>query len=248
MLSLGLCATGWLAGAAGGAAAVLLRRELLRRGELTVRACHEVRGPLQAARLGLHLLGQPEAQAGARLAAVDLELRRAALAVEDLHAARAGRAARHRSEAVDVAALVRDAAVAWRATATAAGVALRLEGPVEAAVVRGDRLRLAQACSNLVSNAIEHGGSTVELRARADESRVRIEVADDGPGLPAPVPALARRARNGDGRRGRGLAIAADIAARHGGRLSAAPAARGARLALELPRADTGRGEPGRPA
>ncbi len=39
----------------------------------------------------------------------------------------------------------------------------------------------------------------------------------------------------GAGRRGRGLAIAAAVATLHGGRLSAAPAERGARLVLELP-------------
>jgi signal transduction histidine kinase len=60
-------------------------------------------------------------------------------------------------------------------------------------------------------------------------------VRDDGPGLPAPVADLARRPRAGRGERGRGLAIAAEIAARHGGRLSAAPAPHGACLALELP-------------
>ena len=52
---------------------------------------------------------------------------------------------------------------------------------------------------------------------------MRIEVDDEGPGLPAPVGDLTRRPRAGRGRRGRGLAIAADIADRHGGRLVAAP-------------------------
>ena len=241
-----LAVTGWLTGAAGAVAALLLQRELGRRAELVARACHEVRGPLQAARLGLHLLGRPGSRAAARVTAIDLELRRAALALEDLHAARAGSRASDRSEAVDVAGLVRDAAAGWSAAASAAGVALRLTGPPAPAVVRGDRLRLAQAFGNLVANALEHGGSTVELRARADHQHVRIEVRDDGPGLPAPVHDLAARARNGRGRRGRGLAIAADIAARHGGRLSSAPAPRGARLALELPRADAARERPGR--
>ena len=64
---------------------------------------------------------------------------------------------------------------------------------------------------------------------------MRIEVCDEGPGLPASVGDLTRRARGGRGRRGRGLAIAAEIAERHGGRLVAAPAPRGARIALELP-------------
>jgi signal transduction histidine kinase len=67
--------------------------------------------------------------------------------------------------------------------------------------------------------------------------RVRIEVIDGGPGLPATVAELARRPRGGRGSRGRGLAIAAAIARRHGGRLAAAPSERGARLVLDLPAA-----------
>jgi signal transduction histidine kinase len=65
--------------------------------------------------------------------------------------------------------------------------------------------------------------------------RARIEVVDTGPGLPAPVEELTRRRRAGRGARGRGLAIAAAVAASHGGRLAAEPSRRGARLVLELP-------------
>jgi signal transduction histidine kinase len=60
-------------------------------------------------------------------------------------------------------------------------------------------------------------------------------VADGGAGLPATVAALTRRARGGTGRRGRGLAIASEIAERHGGRLLTAPARCGSAVALELP-------------
>jgi signal transduction histidine kinase len=60
-------------------------------------------------------------------------------------------------------------------------------------------------------------------------------VTDCGQGLPAPAADLIARARAGRGRRGRGLAIAADIAQRHGGRLVAATDDNGSRLSLELP-------------
>ena len=108
------------------------------------------------------------------------------------------------------------------------------------AIVVGDRLRLAQAISNLVANALEHAPGRVELTARLVGSRhVRIEVIDEGPGLPLARAALTRRARGGRGLgrggRGRGLAIAAQIAERHRGRLVAAPAPQGARIGIELP-------------
>ena len=101
----------------------------------------------------------------------------------------------------------------------------------------GDRLRLAQALGNLIANAIEHGGSVVRVTAATRGRTVRIEVSDDGPGLPAPVVALARRPRRGRGARGRGLAIALAIARRHGGTIAAAPTRAGARVVLELPAA-----------
>jgi signal transduction histidine kinase len=229
-----LALAGWLAALAAGGVAVALQRELGRRAELVARAGHEVRGPLTAARLAIHLV-ERQGRASPQVHAIDLELRRAARALDDLDAARAGRRARDRTDVVDVGGLVRDAAAAWRPVAAARGVRLRLDASAAAATVHGDRTRLAQAYENLLANAIEHGGGTVELRAQAAAGRVRIEVRDEGPGLPAPVAELARHARAGRGRRGRGLAIAADIAARHGGRLAAAPSPRGARVGIELP-------------
>ena len=59
---------------------------------------------------------------------------------------------------------------------------------------------------------------------------------DDGQGLPAPLANLIARPRAGRGRRGRGLAIAADVARRHGGRLEAATDESGrSHVSLTLP-------------
>ena len=72
---------------------------------------------------------------------------------------------------------------------------------------------------------------------RATTGHVRVEIADDGPGLPTSVTALTAAARTRRGRRGHGLAIAAAIAEQHGGRITSAPSPAGARLMLELPAA-----------
>jgi len=230
--------SGWCVAAIALAAAAAGARRNDARMELVARAAHELRGPLAAARLGVHLLARDESRrpgSPRRAATVDLELRRTGLALADLDAARAGRRARDARATVDIADLLRTSAGAWRPVARAAGGDLALRLPVGTPVVSGDRVRLAQACGNLLANAIEHGSGRVELCAVAARDRVRIEVCDDGPGLPAPMAQLTRNARAGRGRRGRGLAIAAEIADRHGGRLASVPVAHGARVAIELP-------------
>jgi signal transduction histidine kinase len=228
--------SGWLALLAWALAASALHLRGRRRLVAAARAGHEVRGPLSTARLALHGL-----ERSARVEAIDLELRRAALALDDLAGGRGGRS---RCERVDVGKLLGEAADAWRALALAHGAVLSVEPG--RAWVDGDPLRLAQACGNLVANAVEHGGGSVRVSARAAGARVRIEVADLGPGLPAPVSELVAAARGRRSRRGHGLAIAAAIAQRHGGRLTSVPAARGAHLVLELPA--VGADRPRRPA
>src|SRR5204862_2548893 len=159
---------------------------------------------------------------------------------------REGRRVRDRAEIVEAHEIVEAVRTSWTPFARASGAELGVEPIPPGVHLRGDRLRLAQALGNVVGNALEHGRSPVVVRARTTSGTVRFEVDDAGPGLPAPVAALAARPRAGRGRRGRGLSIASAIAARHGGRLAAAPAPHGARLALELPRLGVELGE-GRP-
>jgi signal transduction histidine kinase len=225
----------WLVASIAVSSGLVVRRSSEMRMEAVARACHELRGPLAAARLGLELGVRLGELSPAQLRALDLELGRASLALDDLAAVGLRARGRHVVDEVDVAALLADSVEAWRAAAAAHGAALALEWSGAAARVRGERLRLAQATGNLIANAIEHGGGEIRVRGSVAADHVRIEVVDAGPGLPAPVAKLARRPRGGRGEHGRGLAIAATIASDHGGRLAAVPAERGARLVLELP-------------
>lgn len=213
----------------------LERRRRLACAELVARAAHELRGPLAAAHLGLQTLGRQPGVQRWRCAAVDVQLQRAALAVADLAAAPHGRQAGDEPGVVEVGKLLEEQVRAWRPMAASYGCELVLAPVAPDAVVHGDRLRLGQAIGNVLANAAEHGCGRIELSARVLSDRVRIEVVDDGPGLPAPVADLVGRPRAGRGPRGRGLAIAAGIACRHGGRLASAPSDRGARLAMDLP-------------
>jgi signal transduction histidine kinase len=224
---------GWVAAGIATASALLSERRHARRLECVARASHELRGPITAARLGLEAGDIPPP----RLRALELELDRATLALADLSCAAGGRVTAPRLEEVDVNAVVGDCVEALRPAAVERAAELRLDWPGPAAVVLGDRLRIAQAVDNLLANAIEHGGGLIEVAGRVVDGAVRLEVTDGGPGLSAPVAELASRVRRGRGWRGRGLAIASSIARDHGGRVAAAPSDRGARVVLELPAA-----------
>jgi signal transduction histidine kinase len=231
-MSAPLAIGGWLA-ALGSATAA--RVVLIRRMQLVARACHELSGPLTSARLAVELASRRPDAPRAPLEAIELELGRAGLALADLSAARHGARAPDRHETFTLGQLLHDVAQEARADPWRGQAKLELDWPDERVLLRGDRVRLRQAIVNLVSNAFRHGGGRIVLRAQASAHVARIEVLDEGPGLPATVAELLRRPSRGP--HGHGLACAADVAARHGGRLASAPSERGARLVLELPTA-----------
>ena len=120
------------------------------------------------------------------------------------------------------------------------GVAVALQGPPEIAF-RGERQDLEEMLGNLLDNACKYAKSRVSGKAIARQGgRLRIEIGDDGPG----VPSEHRRAAQKRGIRldekgpgsGLGLSIVKDIAEIYGGSFTMGEAELGGLLAiLELP-------------
>jgi len=108
------------------------------------------------------------------------------------------------------------------------GHAVSYAGPVRLPYVCRPRA-LSRAVTNIVENAVKHGSTImVALRPTASD-HIEIEVADDGPGIPAALhdkvfePFFKADSARQEGGFGLGLSIAQDIAKRHGGSIALRP-------------------------
>ncbi|MFF8441635.1 ATP-binding protein [Streptomyces californicus] len=204
-------------------------------------ASHELRSPIASLRTQLEV-----AEAHPELldlpGAVADTVRLQALAADLLLLARLDAGEKPGGGTVELGALVREE-VSQR---TGDRIAVAVEAPEgEAFVVNGSRGQLARVVGNLLDNAQRHAGTSVAVSVAADGRGVRVEVRDDGDGVPEEereriferfVRLDDARSRD-DGGAGLGLAIARDVAARHGGTLTVHRAdGGGAAFLLRLPR------------
>lgn len=231
------------------------RRGLQRlKAEFMASVSHELRTPLSAIRGAVGLL---EGGVAGRLP--DNALRLVGIAREgterlgrlvndilDLERLRGGLMPM-RHEAIGISLLVDLATEAVQSAVRAAGVRVEREG-AEEGEVRGDRERLAQALTNLVSNAVKFSpsGGVVQIRVSPSATGgVRFAVTDQGRGLSeAEVERLFLPFQTVDGSDARtragaglGLAISRFIVEGHGGMVGVetAPGA-GSTFWIELPR------------
>jgi signal transduction histidine kinase len=141
---------------------------------------------------------------------------------------------------LDVAGIVRSCVEGFGSVASQRGLDLRLVTPERLPAV-ADEEKLVSVVSNLVANAIRHApaGGVVRCSLAEGPGRIVLEVADDGPGVPADQrAAIFERYRRGarSGGIGLGLAIVGEIAALHGGSVSVGEAPEGGALfTVEMP-------------
>jgi len=108
-----------------------------------------------------------------------------------------------------------------------------------------DEADLAEALGALAENAARYAAARVTISARdAGDGRARIDIADDGPGLPperlSPIMARGVRADESGTGTGLGLGIASEIARAAGGDLALRNTPPGLTACLTLPRAMAG--------
>jgi two-component system OmpR family sensor kinase len=214
--------------------------------QFLLRISHELRTPLTAVRGNVEMLLdgilETDADRSTAYGILAEETGRLSRLIEDLLTLQKLDAGRFELEwgRLDLAALVQHAVELHRPAAAAREIEPTIPrlDPVE---ILGDGDRIVQVLSNLVANAVAWAprGGSVRVSAAVEGERVRVEVADSGPGIPADKreqvmsPFFSERAQG----TGLGLAIAHELATRMGGDLVIGDAPEGGALfTLVLPR------------
>jgi signal transduction histidine kinase len=214
----------------------LTRRELalarLRRDFVDL-VSHELRTPLAALSLRAEMLANgdvPPARLPHYLRTLHGDVRRLDEQVQQiLDFARLEKGAPLRSAPLPGRALLAHAVRAGRPALRLVGQKLDLQVPRALPAVAGDLEVLTRALRNLLENAAKYApaGSTVTMRAQATARELSVEVADQGPGVPAAERRTifepfvrGRTAPEGPPGSGLGLALVAAAARAHHGTIA----------------------------
>jgi signal transduction histidine kinase len=217
---------------------------------------HDLRTPITRARARLedaayHAQGEPELRAAVERAVADLDgvtaVFQALMRIAEIEAG----SRRSAFAEIDLGPLLADLAELYGALAEEQGLTLRLDVP-DTLPAFGDRDLVQQAVANLLDNAIKFSpqGTQIRLSAYVSDRKIRISVADQGPGIPeADRERAAERFFRGEQARstpgsGLGLALVQAVATLHDGALLLEDARPGLRATLSLPAVPPARMEP----
>ncbi|HUQ25233.1 MAG TPA: GAF domain-containing sensor histidine kinase [Burkholderiales bacterium] len=126
----------------------------------------------------------------------------------------------------------------------------------EQVLIAADQVRLRQSIENIVANAVQKSPDAAAVsvfvtreQPMQGEPRARVEIVDEGPGIPAEVlPHIFERFYTGRGREGglgMGLYLAKRIAVLHGGDLTVdSQPGKGARFTLTIPATESAAARP----
>jgi signal transduction histidine kinase len=228
-----------------------LRESERLKSDLVNTVSHELRTPLSGVLGFTKLLLTRDFDSETRrhyLGIVDAQARRLSELIDDFLDVRRieeGRFERAQ-ELVDMATLLREEAQLYRQQSPKHEVAVEIEqAPLP---VIGNPNRLRQVIGNLISNAIKYSpqGGVVRVTAGPENGSVRVEVRDEGMGIPASQQTQiftkffrGDAAASGITGTGLGLAVSRDIVESHGGRIGFTSAeGEGTTFFVELPGVD----------
>jgi two-component system sensor histidine kinase/response regulator len=208
---------------------------------------HDLRQPLYAMSLASHVLGHPEAARERAQAALGMQSRsiaRMTRMIDELLDFTRSRPEtgmpiqRQRTDLVEVArAIVNEMGPGWPRHE----INLHTTGPCTGL---WDPDRMAQVCSNLIGNALEHSStsSPIDVRITSSGSSGELTVCNDGPAIPPDVletlfePYRRGRSVHPSSRGvGLGLHIVEQIVRAHGGTVSAMSSGTRTQFRIELP-------------
>jgi len=211
---------------------------------MTAGLAHEVRNPLNAAKLQLELLDRrlrrehddPRLTEPSELAGKEID--RLTLLLNDFLAF--ARPPELHLEERDIAELVRHVCEAERPGATKRGASLELVVAPPTLVARVDAMKVHQIVANLVRNAVEavtaNGHVTVELEGDYEAFTVRVQ--DDGAGIPPDVRARIYEPffSTKESGTGLGMSIVHSLVTLHAGSIELDTGNRGTRFEVTIPR------------
>jgi signal transduction histidine kinase len=207
---------------------------------------HQLRTPLAALRLRLELLAQDSDEAAAvELAGAQEEIARLSRLVNGLLAIARAENITAAPVTVAVDEVISSRVAAWRPAADEQGITIGV-APLEPMQARVGDGQLEQILDNLLANALDalRPGGSIMIVAGTAADRVRITVADDGPGMSLEQKRLAfRRFATGSAEgTGLGLAIIDRLVASNGGSAALSDTAGGGlTVTIELPAAPADR-------
>jgi signal transduction histidine kinase len=235
-----------------------LRESERLKSDLVNTVSHELRTPLSGVLGFTKLLLTRDFDSETRrhyLGIIDAQARRLAELIDDfldMRRIEEGRFERAK-ELVDMVTLLREEAQLYSQQSPKHQLAVEV-GPKPLPVM-GNPDRLRQVIGNLISNAIKYSpqGGIIEISAEAENGSVRVEVRDEGMGIPpSQQPQIFTKFFRGDAAAsgitgtGLGLAVSRDIIESHGGRIGFTSAeGEGTTFFVELPGANGRSGEQG---
>jgi signal transduction histidine kinase len=214
---------------------------------LTDSLAHDLRSPVSRLRAAAHAAAESadpreqEELLGKVIRQADALMRILSAAIEISRSE--AQTGRNQFSWFDAGELAAELSEMYEPVAEEAGAPVRYAMPERPVPLFGHRQLLAQAISNLVENAIRYGssGGAIEIAVSRADGKVRIAVADHGPGIPAGLRSEARKrfgrldASRSDEGAGLGLALAEAIAHLHDGELRLEDNHPGLLTMLELP-------------